>query len=378
MLFPKTQDYLAPVQMNAALGGSCRFEITRELPIEAMLLVLTVTVATGAATPVADGLLGLVKNIQLNAPDGARNRQVLNASGPALIEYGYHLTGCIERNTRGQVNYSNAASAVPVAAATYKICVPIYFCPPNMADPVASAFLLPVDRYNANPMLDVQFGSQADLDINATPTLAITAATFTAKLIVVRRRINRINWPIVDAELIESTAVHTATNAAAEKELPLGGYLTGLLLRTKLRTSTPTEIKGDISAGGAWALLVNQNTIIRATLQDIEMLNDHSTSFAAVFRENSSLASVSVNSRGVLTGAYFLDFISDRPGADAGDAQIGLRSVLNLNVPTDQGVRCYLRQDISLAGNPIGTAASITIGYLAHRFYGNLDAIQAK
>src|ERR1043165_3174615 len=140
MIFQKKQDYINPTQANNVLGGTCRFDISREYPIEAIFIVVSAVVTTAAATLNADGLLKLIRRITLNGPDGARNRNVGDVSGPDLVELAYHYNGFLDRNTRQRLN------AAASGAATYEMVFPIWFALPQLDDPLSSALILPVDQ----------------------------------------------------------------------------------------------------------------------------------------------------------------------------------------------------------------------------------------
>jgi hypothetical protein len=375
MLFEKKQDYILPRETNSFLPGTvATFDIPRELPIENMFLVATWQVsAYTAPTFLADGPLGHFRRILLNGPDGARNRNVIDASGVGLIELSKHWTGYMDfgptgtgQGSAGQVNSNRVAGTYsPTFAATtdYTVVVPMHFCLPNLDDPVSSAFLLPVDRYNANPQLQVQFGATTDV---------FSAGTFTNQaarlsLMINRRIVNRLNWPIVDGELGELRYDVAATGSGQRFDLPITGYYTGIILR-QYRTNA---IRGPLDVAtlntycaadnnNAWTLELSGNNIRRFRLADLERENDLSEAAGGGQGE-------------VLAGSYFMDFLSDRTGGDAGDAGIALGSCLNANIPLNSGSRLSFIQNIQTV-----TAGQTRTHYNYHKFYGNPAALQFK
>jgi hypothetical protein len=373
MMFEKKQDYILPRETNSFLPGTvATFDIPRELPIESMFLVATWQVsAYTSPTFLADGPLGHFRRIVLNGPDGARNRNVIDASGCGLIELSKHLTGFIDvgrtgagQGTAGQVNSNRVAGTYsPTFAATtdYTLCIPMHFALPNLDDPVSSAFLLPVDRYNANPQLQISMGATTDVFSAGT----FSNQTARLSLLINRRIVNRLNWPIVDGEIGELRIDYTATGANQRFDIPITGYYTSLLLR-QYRTNA---IRGpldsatladydDADNNNAWTLELSGNNIRRFRLADLEREND--------------LSEASGSGQGdILAGSYLMDFIQDRVGSDSGDAGIALGSCLNANIPLNSGSRLSLIQNIQTF-----TSGQTRTHLAYHKFYGNPAALQ--
>lgn len=368
MLFEKKQDYILPRETNSFASGSvATFDIPRELPIENMFLVATWSVsAYTSPTFLADGPLGHFRRLVLNGPDGARNRNVIDASAIGLIELSKHWTGFLDPGTGAQVNSNRASGtyAPTFAASTdYTVMVPMHFALPNLDDPVGSAFLLPVDRYNANPQLQVQMGATSDV---------FSAGTFTGQaarlsLLVNRRIVNRLNWPIVDGELGELRVDYNATGANQRFDLPITGYYTGLLLR-QYRTNA---IRGaldvatladytDADNNNAWTLELSGNNLRRFRLADLERENDISEAQGA-------------GQGDILAGSFFMDFVSDKTGGDSGDAGVALGSALNANIPLNSGSRLSLIQNIQTF-----TSGQTRTHINYQRFYGNPASLQFK
>lgn len=347
MLFQKYSDWLNPTRENGVLGGSSLYQISREYPIEMMMLVVSVTVSTAAATLNADGLLQIIKKIQLKCLDNGITRTPIDISGPALVEMAYHMgPGYVDRNTRTRLN----GAAAP--AATYEIVIPIFAMHPQVPSPFAEMLLLPVDRYAANPELSIQFATQADMDLNAAKTFAISALSTT--LVVHRRVVDRAKWPIIDWDLIEQYVPLANSGDNQFFDIPLTGQYTGILLRSYTGTAA-AQTRGDISQAGAdFDIRLNQAVMRRFRLLDIQRENDYS-------------ASVGSGATDSLNGSYFLDFLYDRAGSGGGmDTKACFGSLLNANLPLQSGVALRIRQNVT--GN---TGAGIQ--YVMHKLYGNLS-----
>jgi hypothetical protein len=368
MLFQKKQDFILPTQITqGAFGGTARFDISREYPIESLLLCVTERVThTTASDPLADGIMNIIRKVQVTCADGARTRNVVDCSGPGLVELAKHWIGFLDRDTQARCATPSTGAPQAIATATdYNFIVPIFFCPPNIDDPLASALLLPADRFNSNIQMTVQFGAASDL-YATVGDVTQTAAYPKCALIVNRRIVNRTKWPILDHEIFEQRKDFAATGDNYELEIPNTGGYTGLLCRCKRASAAALNRRGDVSVAtlgdhvadnvANWELKVAGNTLRRFRVADLERENDYSCAHGVAAGD-------------VLPGSYFMDFIGDRVGASGGDPAVVLGSLLNANIPLNSGVRIVLRQSIGVA--------LAQIDYVFHRIYGNLSAFKA-
>lgn len=338
MLFPKRQDFL-PTQ-NAALGGTLRFELTREFHIEAIFAVVTFTVTTGFATANADALQNIINRAQVQISDGARTRNVVDVSGPALLELANQWQGGLDRNT---------ASFVGTSATGAKTLVyPIWFSHPQVSDPVGSLMLLPAPRFNTNPVVSLTIATQAQMDTNVSPTFAATAGV-NVQLVVVRRQVTQPGWVTFDTELAEYSTSYPTTGNAQLYELQIPGSYTGIMLRDY----TSASARGSIQTTGGENRLQLLGTVIRRFQVDhLQFENDYSIRLYPATWNN-------------FTGSYYLDFLTDKVGECSGD----LGSVLDANILQASGARIQLLQDIT-------GGAAVVRKYVAHRVFGDLKSVK--
>jgi hypothetical protein len=338
MLFTKRQDY-TPSQSSLALGQTVRFELTREFHIERIDLKIDVTVSGVMATPAAaDRILDIVKRIKLSVSDGARTRTPIDCSGSAIIEIAKQWQGGLDRRTTLAIGGNSAT--------TYNITYPIYFAHPQLADPAGSTFLLPAPRFNNNPVIEVQFASQADMDSNGAPTFAVSSLA--ARCLVVRRQVTKVNWPTFDTELVELEQAYPTTGNNQLYELQVPGSYTGLLLRCYTAAAT----RGDVMvANGEFKLQLLGTVLRRFRTLDLQDENDSS-------KFNPTAAQDFV-------GGYYLDFLTDKSGQSSAD----LGSVLDANILSASGARVQLLQDIT-------GGAGVKIKYLSHRVFGDLSKLK--
>lgn len=338
MLFQKRTDYSA-TQTGLALGQTITFPITREFHVEKITLVVSVTPTAAQATANADGLNAIVNKMQLSVSDGARTRNVVDVSGPGLLEYNWNVAG-LDRDTRTNFQTNPAAGAKILR---YEI----HCSHPQVEDPVGSTMLLPFPRYNSNPVLSVTFATQAQMDTNVAPTFAVGALT--AKIIVHRRQVNRANWPTVDWELTENSVGYATTGNSQLYELQIPGSYTGILLRDYQGLATRGFLE---TTGGENKLQLLGTVIRRFNCADVLAENDVSAALSPATWTNP-------------TACAYLDFVSDKSGETGAD----LGSVLDANILAASGARLQLLQDITGGTNYMRK-------YVTHRVFGNLSALK--
>jgi len=339
MIFPKRQDFTS-TQTGLALGQTIRFELTREFHIEAVFLYVVATPSAAMATANADNLQAIVNRVQVQVSDGAQNRNVVDCSGPALLELALQWQGGLDRNTAANVGTNPSSGAKT-------LIYPIWFAHPQLADPVGSVLLLPAPRFNSNPVVSVTFATQAQMDTNATPTFAVSALT--AKLIIIRRQVNRPKFPIFNTELAELSVTYATTGNAQLYELQIPGSYTGILLRDFTSLTARATIQ---TAGGENRLQLLGTVIRRFDTNDLTAENDLSLRlYPATWNQ--------------ISGSFYMDFLSDKVGEVSGD----LGSVLDANILQASGSRLQLLQDITGGTNVVRK-------YVTHRIFGNLKDLK--
>jgi hypothetical protein len=338
MLFPKRQDF-TPTQSGLALGQTVRFEITREFHVEAIYIVVAATVSAVMATANADALQAIVNLVQVQVSDGAQNRNVVDVSGPALLELANQWIGGLDRNTASFIGNNTTGAKTLV--------YPVFFAHPQLSDPVGSVLLLPAPRFNSNPVVSVTFATQVQMDTNATPTFAVSALS--AYCIIVRRQVNRPKFPVFNTELAELEVSYASTGNAQLYELQIPGSYTGILFRDY----TSATARGSIqTAAGENRLQLLGTVLRRYRVEDLQTENDYSVRlYPATWSQ--------------FSGSFYLDFLSDKNGEVAGD----LGSVLDANILQASGSRLQLLQDITGGTN-------VKRKYVTHRIFGNLKDLK--
>ena len=243
MLFTMRQNFEAQVS-GVVLGQLVRFELTREFHIDSIIVRAKPNQSAVMATDNADFVQNIISRVALSVNNSASTRNVIDVSGPALLELCHHQVGRLDRETEANVNLDSVSAKV--------FNYPIFFAHPQIQDPIASSFMLPAPSYASNPILSVQIATQAQMDFNAAPTFAVT--TFTLDCIVIRRFVNIPNFPIFETELSELQVAYPNAGSNQRYELQIPGSYTGLLIRDYTVIGAPGSgvagARSDLSTGG--------------------------------------------------------------------------------------------------------------------------------
>lgn len=357
MFFPKRQDYLGPFT-GIELGDIVQQEITREFLIDSIYIFVagTVTASTGAAaTPNPDGINNILKRVTLQVTDGARTRNVVDCSGPGLLEY--------SQKVRNIEIPRNGWATTPAAGANFGVVYPIYFRHPQIADPQGCMTLLPCNRFSSNPLLTLYFGTQADIDQDASPTFDTSSLQF--YILINRRQVGIDNWPIFDTELIESSMTYPATQANALYELPTPGSYTGILCRGYAGVAPNIGRSYNVTANGDYKISVLGTVLRRAQPAFIQSEND--IAGIPIWAGFDPIPDISgFNSADNVAGSTYFDFLNEQSCQSLGD----FGSVLDTNGLIKTGARAQILVDV--AGG-----AGVKINYLWHRIYGNLASMKS-
>lgn len=347
MVFQKRTNWIQNPDMATSaglgLGSSVKVALDRTFPIESIFIRVRFTVTTGMATANADSLQNILNNVDLQISDGVKTRSVVKTSGPALLEYAAQVYGNLDRTTLTNINTNTTGAK--------EITYPLFCAHPQLVDPLGSMLLLPVTRYPNDPVLSLQFSTQAQMDVHATPTFALTASTLQVELIVNRRQVSVLKFPFVDWDLVESTYPYAASQNETRIELLTPGSYTGQLYRGY----TSSSARGDITAGSgenSWRIESLGVNFRRFKMSHLQIENDLSR-----VPNNSTVPN--------FTASYYNDFLTDKSGTDASE----LGSVLDANVPVSSGARIYLIGDVTGGTN-------VQLKVLNHRIYGDLRKLK--
>lgn len=342
MLF-KPQWNQLPQQSGFSLGQTIRFVIPRDFPMEGFELRLRPTLSAAAATVAPEGVFSLVKNIRLVVNDGGSSRNVINLDGmwaaQRHLQYGGNL------DTATLLAFANAYSTT----GQKDITIPFFFPPACIDDPVRSHFLLNLPRFNSDPVLEIQLGTQADIDTNATPTFAISALL--ADLVTHKRFVKVPNWDYIDTECFTSVQAYTNNAANQIYDIPVPGYHFAIGARPY---SSATAL-GDFTQTGGFVTIQALNTFERR-IEPANLLKLNQYSIGS----DVTAAGVNGIQRTLSGSVYLFDYLTDLVGASA----MTLDGVLDTNPFVNVGTGPQIIWDLNG-----GTGKQII--YMHDRFFTN-------
>jgi hypothetical protein len=356
MLFQQRTDVILP-PTTVALGGTLKLELTREFFLEGLLIHVIATSPASAPTLVTanEGLASIFSNVRLTVPTGSNTRTVVNSTSSALLQYHRQWNGGVDSFT---TNFADVIAGQAEAANQVRyFTVPVWFAPPNLDDPVASAFLLPLPRFSANPVLELTLNSSASIYIANAPTIQIFVEA-------VRRFVDRPDWVTYDTEL--TTNEITVPSAASNNsyELPAPGAYTSMLMQTY--TSGGVARRPWWSAYGSSVANIGQNPM---ELRFLGTSIRRQSAYGLVVLANYSAEIF--NGTNYTAGQFgdhnvFWDFLSDKVGSSAAD----FNSVVDTTPLIGQGARINLLYPAANSGDKIRLTT--------HRVFGDLTALKRK
>lgn len=314
--------------------------------------MVPVTVAgtiTGALTYTTMGLIALLNTITLEVNDGSTNRYQTNSSGAALMRRAARILNGYDTATLSALGANlNAAETASSgsSAGTYNICIPLLFKHPQISDPIGSATMLPLPRYNTNPKLTVIFDQlAAAISTNHGATLTIGSPYVIQNF----RQVDNIIFPTLDTQFQEKVVQITGTGANQNVYLDVPGNYTAI----DIYSANSSGVGADIS-GGLWFLEILGQTLRSFNLSDVKR------------QEQFSMGNDSYYSKGagaytdLFPGFYHLDFLHDGFGMEVGE----LGSLLNSNVLAGSGSLVQMQMNI-------GSTGSVSFAY--ERIMGDLS-----
>ncbi len=322
-----------------------------------VVVPVTVTNPGGAtaSTYTTMGLVDLITRVQLNIADGSTNRNQTDASGGALVRRAARIVSGLDQQIGGlqgtfaalgaMLNLKEAHTAGS-SAGTYYLTIPLFFRHPQISDPIGSATMLPLPRYNTNPVLTVTTGSLASPFVT-NGGLTITLGNPYVRKIM--RQVDNILFPTLDTEFKEVSNPMSATGANIRITHDVPGNYTAI----DYFTSNGAGVGSDIS-NGLWNLQYLSQVLHQFYLADVKRTEQYSMGNDATIMQPD----------GVLIdpfpGYFHLDFLHDEYGMEVGE----LGSLLNVNVLAGSG---------SLLETMVTIGSTGTIAVAAERIFGDLS-----
>jgi len=240
-------------------GGSLQYTLrNRQYWLDG--IILTCRLKHGSTTLSSfksDGIWNGIKRVQLSANEGdGATRTILDAHGAALVEENRQLCGFIDEVTY----YNQARTGITATEVLWN--VPIMFRHPILPEPASIYTALPLPRYGSDPVLDIQFGTLAEIAgagaLDATFTNIAVEATFLYREVIDLDG----KFPHWKTEIISRDHAW-ASSGAQQYEIPS----TGLLCSVYQQNYTSAGTRGDIQNKDTevWTLEFRNRSIVRMT-----------------------------------------------------------------------------------------------------------------
>lgn len=330
---------------TASLGQTVRFQLPRDFPREGFILKANVVVATGAATLAAERCFSLFKRIRLTANDGGQQRVLVDADSLAVMERSANYGLSVDSDT------AVALISSTFAAATYTISIPFYYAPTILGTPTRDLFLQNFPRFNNDPVLEIQVGSQADVDVHATPTFALTSLSLS--VVELKREVSIPNWQFLNTEFVTAQVAFPATVVDYRYQIPVPGYHTFVGMRPYASASSIAE--SIYTNPFRFQVLNTLQANIAAA--DLRRINERS-----ILCNTSATAANTVCNSLLLSTRNFIDFLS----TTTEEGIQNLDTLLNTNPFTQLGTGPEYRLDIT-------GGAAVKIVFLHERIFGNVS-----
>lgn len=341
-----------------SLSNSFSFSITREFFLSSMYIVIPFTVAgtiTSALTWQTMGLVELIKRVQLNIADGSTNRNQTDATGGALVRRAARIVSGLDiqlgplagtfASLGANLNAAETHSAGS-SAGTYYVTIPLFFRHPQISDPIGSATMLPLPRYNTNPVLTVTLGAITDAIITNHGATITPGLPY---LVRVMRQVDNILFPTLDTEFKEIASPQSSTGSNLRQTLDVPGSYTAIDIYCQNASFTGADI-----SNGLWNLQFLSQVLRQFYLVDVKRFEQYSMG---------NDATISVGNGAFVDpfpGYFHLDFLHDEYGMEVGE----LGSLLNVNVLAGSGALLEVIMQLGSTG---------TVNFASERIFGDLS-----
>lgn len=372
-LQPRNKDF-RPKELvpgtTTLLGTSVSVDLPNEYPIDAIDIVVDLTLgATAPSSLLRDGLLNVVKRVELLSHDPDRGGVRVNTSGIRLLEMGLHTQMNLDPATLSTISktiggYTNSDK--------HRIVYTVPLAPPQIQGKLRPLFMLPCHRHRQGPRLTIDFAGAAEM------YGAGSLSTVSVMLYLHRRFVDRdIDAKIgryIYSDLLEQKRTVAAGTSGEQSFKILGpGKFTGLTFGMYKGGASIT--RGDISetttpgSETKWKLDIGGNEHSSFTMKALAALNARSRplNMPTVASSPNIGPALAANTNYQDVAHFHLDFLSD------GDGPVTeLGGVLDMDRWNGQNL------EVNLVGNVSNAATNgHEIYYLGHRIQDDISPWQA-
>lgn len=280
--------YLQLGRQNVSLGTNVTiYGVLQDSYTSEFLITLEGSITTAAATAAIEGLAAFIQAVNINGPlPGYQTQTPVNGlSGPMLVELGQFIRRC--------VSYSWGALGT---TGKFGVTIPCTFIQPRMGR-FALMSCLPTRNMGA-VNFTVQMANTAQLDTNATPTLAVGSLSLYVQQNEFKTNSIPPLSPLVPAGQVQTGAFQyvpqtqnyvqntSIQSSQATQQLFPNGTYSLILMRaftTCATTGVATGRQSDTAVAGPLDLSITSQGI---TIQDVNQTPKQVDTFYTIRKEN--------------------------------------------------------------------------------------------
>jgi len=295
-----------------------RITLPRSGPIEAIFVIVQVTLGANLNNFVSFGLLNILKRVTLNINDGTGAYDCIYCSGPGLVSLA-HLEGIgLDRSTQMALHQSLSNNTRPTenpnipSGSIHRIVYPIFAPHPTLTEWLRLRSCIPTHRHVQDPVITLDFAPATEIQGAANPFSAANV-----EILVLRRDMPQA----LDTEIVNTGGYirwdvrETAYDIAAstnntEKRFAIPGPGEYASLQMNMIRGAAILTPGDLSASttigseSTWRLEAAGNAQRFWRMKHRQILNDFNRATDQPFRMHPFMDDIStVSNLGVTGGA---------------------------------------------------------------------------
>lgn len=302
------------------------------------------------------GLVDIVQRVQLQIADGSSNRNQTDATGGALVRRAATIVSGLDTPTLASLGATLnklEATGTGDSAGTYNLRIPLYFKHPQLSDPIGSALLMPLPRFNTNPNLVITFGAKSNVILSGAAGATVTIGT--PYLSIFKRQVDTISFPTLDTEFREITTTYSSTGPNQLQNLDVPGSYTAI----DYFSTNSSGVGADLSGGNTWNLQLLSQVLRQFVLADLKTVQSYSQGNDS-YIPNAGAVTPGAFYTDFLPGFFHQSFLHDGYGMEVGE----LGSLLNGNVLAGSGSLIQVLQNLTSIGS---------VSYAVERIFGDLS-----
>lgn len=373
-----------------------KISIDRTWPLEEIIVIVTATAKAALSSVTAFGLLNLLKRATLEVNDGIQPRKIVDATGYGLLAMAINEGANLDRATLETIIATNTPATINTGI--YQVAYRIPLVHPQFTEGLRVRSLLPINLYQQDPVLTLEFGAAADISGTADPFSAISYHVVLVKREMSAAQIGGIlnSGGFISSDLVETQFPIAALTGSEQRfTVPSPGQYTGLTM-VQLNNSILADLSASTTIGSEtrWRIESGQVVLRDWAMKFLQIENDYSRPLNRAVQASVHGLGAPIDAAGATTGTAWtgskpffvpgslggamaagqcvqipavvtLDFLSDGL-TDANE----LGSLLDTNLPADKGLK------VEIIGS-VTTTGTSSLNLIGRRLFGDLSKYQA-